>query len=310
MLANSGTSPILMKNMPKRARSEATITSNGRIIVRPTPTAAPFTAAISGFDSRTSATQSSPRGRPPSPPAVSSPGSRPSSRDWKVSAMSAPAQKPRPAPVTTIAPTSRSCVGALDRVDEFDAHARRPRVQSIRAMQGEQRDLVAPLHADLLVVQGGLPGSGLLAHRAGHRHEANRDDVVHLEARLGAHVDLQRLPVPGLADGNHQPAADAKLLEQGRRHTRRGGGDDDRVEGRDLRPAAVAVAAADVDLREAEPREVVLRAASRARRRSRSSTPRRRRPRAPRPGSPSRCRPRAPWPRDRSRPARVISATM
>jgi hypothetical protein len=65
------------KNMPKRAFSEATITSKGRIIVSPTPTAAPFTAATSGFEPRTSATQSRPRGRPPCPSAVSPPGSRP-----------------------------------------------------------------------------------------------------------------------------------------------------------------------------------------------------------------------------------------
>jgi uncharacterized protein YlaI len=47
-------------------------------------------------------------------------------------------------------------VGALDRIDEFDTHARRPRVQPIRAMQGEECDCVAALHADLFVVQGSL----------------------------------------------------------------------------------------------------------------------------------------------------------
>ncbi len=77
-------------------------------MVRPTPTAAPFTAATSGFARRTSATQSRPAGRPPWPRAVSAPGSRPSSRVLKVASMSAPAQKPRPAPVTAIAPTDGS----------------------------------------------------------------------------------------------------------------------------------------------------------------------------------------------------------
>jgi hypothetical protein len=47
---------------------------------------------------------------PPSPSAVFSPGSTPSMRARKVSCMSAPAQKPRPAPVTTMAPIPRSAL--------------------------------------------------------------------------------------------------------------------------------------------------------------------------------------------------------
>ena len=45
----------------------ATITSNGRIIVMPMPTAAPLTAATSGFDFRNRPTQSSVAGMPPEP---------------------------------------------------------------------------------------------------------------------------------------------------------------------------------------------------------------------------------------------------
>ena len=104
MLASSGTSPTLMKSMPNFAFSDATITSNGRIIVMPMPTAAPFTAATSGFERRSSPTQSRPAGMPPDPLCVSSPGSTPSIRDLNVASMSAPAQKPRPAPVMTMAP--------------------------------------------------------------------------------------------------------------------------------------------------------------------------------------------------------------
>ena len=110
VLASSGTRPMRMKNIPNFACSEATITSKGRIMVMPTPTAAPFTAATSGFDARNSATQSTRAGRPPCPRAVSSPESTPSRRVWKVSCMSAPAQKPRPAPVITIAPTAGSAL--------------------------------------------------------------------------------------------------------------------------------------------------------------------------------------------------------
>src|SRR4029077_18639404 len=57
-----------MNSIPNFARSLATITSKGRIIVMPMPTAAPLTAAIRGFDSRTSATQSTSRGMPTEPP--------------------------------------------------------------------------------------------------------------------------------------------------------------------------------------------------------------------------------------------------
>jgi len=102
VLANSGTSPILMKNMPKRARSEADDHVEGQHHRQTDPDR----SAIHGGDQRLRFAhqrhQSSPRGSPPSPPAVSSPGSRPSRRDWKVSAMSAPAQKPRPAPAMTV----------------------------------------------------------------------------------------------------------------------------------------------------------------------------------------------------------------
>jgi hypothetical protein len=97
-----------MKNIPKRADSEASSTSNGRIIVIPMPTAAPFTAAINGFDSRHSFTQSRPAGMPPWPPAVLAPGSPPAIRTENVASMSAPAQNPRPSPVSTMAPTPGS----------------------------------------------------------------------------------------------------------------------------------------------------------------------------------------------------------
>ena len=113
MLASSGVSPTLTKNIPNFARSDATITSNGRIIVIPMPTAAPLTAAISGLDERMRPTQSTSAGIPPEPSAVLLPGSTPSRRLPNVACMSAPAQNPRPAPVMTIAPTSSSSLAAV-----------------------------------------------------------------------------------------------------------------------------------------------------------------------------------------------------
>jgi hypothetical protein len=50
---------------------------------------------------------------PPWPSAVFSPGSPPAMRTEHVSSMSAPAQKPRPAPVSTMAPTSGSRLAAV-----------------------------------------------------------------------------------------------------------------------------------------------------------------------------------------------------
>ena len=109
-LASSGVTPILTNSMPNLASSEATMTSIGSIMVAPTPTQAPLTAAIRGFDERNRVIQS------PTPSRRSArASSRPSPviRALKLSWMSAPAQKPRPAPVTTIAPTSGSLLQSV-----------------------------------------------------------------------------------------------------------------------------------------------------------------------------------------------------
>ena len=98
-LASSGVSPIFTNAIPNFAASEATIKSMGKIMVAPMPTLAPFTAAINGLDSRTKPIQSRTGVR-----------STPSMRALKLSRMSAPAQKPRPAPVTTMAPTAGSAL--------------------------------------------------------------------------------------------------------------------------------------------------------------------------------------------------------
>ena len=101
VLASSGTRPSFTNRMLSLAPSATTIRSKGRIMVSPTPMQAPLTAATIGFEERTDSTQS--RARPGS-------AAVPSPLIWasNTALMSAPAQKPRPAPVTTIAPTRSS----------------------------------------------------------------------------------------------------------------------------------------------------------------------------------------------------------
>jgi len=81
-----------------------------------------------------------------------------------------------------------------------------------------------------------------LLRLAGHGNEAHREDRPPLEpvAALGEH---HQLLVP-VAHRDHQTAAGLELLLERRGDARRGGGDDDGVEGRVLGPALVAVAGA------------------------------------------------------------------
>ena len=65
--------------------------------------------------------------------------------------MSAPAQKPRPAPVVTIAPTAGSSLARLDGVDLLLGHRRRPRVEPLRPVQRDDGDVAADLVGDLRV---------------------------------------------------------------------------------------------------------------------------------------------------------------
>jgi pyruvate dehydrogenase E2 component (dihydrolipoamide acetyltransferase) len=119
-----------------------------------------------------------------------------------------------------------------------------------------------------------------------------------------------RAPAAALvADGDDHAAAVAQLVHQRLRHVLRRGGDDDRVEGRLLRPAGVAVADADVDVVVAE-RASPRAPARRGARRSRSCRPRRPVRRAPPPGSRSRCRSRARGHPGRGCSACVMKATM
>ena len=129
-----GTSPTLMKSMPSFAFSEATMTSNGRIMVSPMPTAAPFTAATSGFDSRQSFTQSRPAGMPPSPSAVFLP--------W-VDAVDARLKRVGHVRAGTEA-TARTghddrpdlpiAVGLTERIGQLLRHVRRPGIQLLGAV--------------------------------------------------------------------------------------------------------------------------------------------------------------------------------
>ena len=71
--------------------------------------------------------------------------------------MSAPVQKPRPAPVTTTAPTEVVGVAGLDGVDQLARHAERPGVEAIGAVQRQQHHLAPLLTKDLLVLTGPRP---------------------------------------------------------------------------------------------------------------------------------------------------------
>ena len=68
--------------------------------------------------------------------------------------MSAPAQNPRPAPGHHDRADDRVRVGGLDRVDELGGHPRRPHVQPVGPVQGQDDDVVALLPQDLLVLHG------------------------------------------------------------------------------------------------------------------------------------------------------------
>ena len=73
--------------------------------------------------------------------------------------------------------------------------------------------------------------------------------------RVAVRVEQHQLLLVA-ADRDHEPSAVAQLLASARSGIcGRRGGDDDRVEGRLLRPALVAVARAHVDVAVAEPRE-------------------------------------------------------
>ena len=103
----SGTMPRRANTNPKRAASEAKRISIGKVIVTPTPTAAPLIAPITGLVHSKIRSDTRPppsRGTPtrvctslPPPLNVSPPPER-----------SAPAQNPRPAPVTMTTRTSSS----------------------------------------------------------------------------------------------------------------------------------------------------------------------------------------------------------
>src|SRR5712664_3916641 len=128
-----------MKSIPKRAFSEATITSKGRIMVMPMPTAAPLTAAMSGFDSRTRRTQSSPAGIAPLDAGLEG--------ELHVGAGTERA----PGAGHDDRADGPVAVRPPDGVRLLDGHLRRPGVQLLRAIEGNLRDPVAGLVANELV---------------------------------------------------------------------------------------------------------------------------------------------------------------
>ena len=65
--------------------------------------------------------------------------------------MSAPAQKPLPAPVSTMPDDVRVALGPPDGVADLVGHRLRPRVERFRAVQRDDGDRVVDLEEDLLV---------------------------------------------------------------------------------------------------------------------------------------------------------------
>ena len=143
--ASSGTSPSLMKPMPKRARSEARIPSKQRTCVTPTPMHTPLTAAMSGFDRRHRSTQSYATLAPVVP---GSDAAAVASRSANVSPMSAPAQNARPAPVTTMAPISALAFASRIACESSRPIARVPGVELLRPVERDQQHVAALLGED------------------------------------------------------------------------------------------------------------------------------------------------------------------
>ena len=79
-----------------------------------------------------------------------------------------------------------------------------------------------------------------------------------LDCVMGGATGMRAGVAQAIHHAGHRSVFGRELVEQWLRHLGRGGGDDDRVERRDLGPAEVAVADPHVDLVEAEPLEVVL----------------------------------------------------
>ena len=147
--ASSGTRPIFTNRTLSLALSATTMRSNGRIIVRPTPIAGPFTAATIGFVDRMSSTQSRVRAGGARPSTIVAGQLRVEHRG-DVGARAEPAARAG----DHEGAHGGVGVGRFDRVDELGAHARRPRVELVGTVQGEQHDVVALLAEDLLVVHG------------------------------------------------------------------------------------------------------------------------------------------------------------
>ena len=89
--------------------------------------------------------------------------------------MSAPAQKPRPAPVTTMAPTERSSFAAVTARDQLAHHHGRVGVQLLRPVEGDRQDGVGLLDEDLRVVaHASILAAPATARRA--RHDGPMDE--------------------------------------------------------------------------------------------------------------------------------------
>ena len=149
----SGTMPSRPKTKPMRAFVEASRRSMASVIVAPMPTAGPLIAAITGLGHAWIASATLPPvSRTPSWYGASvrwsrrsaGVGSAVSSRPNTLPSAerSMPAQKARPAPVTTIARIASSVAAAAEEVLELAGHGDGERVERVRPVQGQRADAV------------------------------------------------------------------------------------------------------------------------------------------------------------------------
>jgi hypothetical protein len=185
----SGTMPRRAKTKPKRASREAMRMSIGSSIDAPMPTAAPFTAAISGLvlaNRRSASTP--PPSRPGSSPDSASRAAAAGSKARAPSDRSKPTQKARPAPVITMARTA-SCASARSSA----RHSSRRMARVIAFMRSGRCSVsvsTGPDRSQRRVSKAGsfMPSSPAAPTARRHRRRAGR------AARGGAGSGPPRIP--------------------------------------------------------------------------------------------------------------------
>ena len=149
----SGTRPRRANTKPNVAAVEASRTSIGSVIVAPTPTDGPLIAAMTGLVSRKIRSVTRPpssRWRPSGSRSMPASGGAPSvSKVVSPPPRSAPAQKPRPAPVTTTARTDGSPSISSQTAHSSTCMCLVKALRRVRAVERDGRDAVVDVVGDL-----------------------------------------------------------------------------------------------------------------------------------------------------------------